>query len=81
LALVVGWLMALHVRRASEPAAVPLAVGAWKVATVLAVGLLVYVVIRDVPHLEQARQSYLGGRGDHLQPRFWAQGVIALPKP
>lgn len=49
--------------------------------SVLAVGLLVYVVIRDVPHLEHARQVYLDGRGDHLQPRFWAQGVIALPRP
>ena len=81
LALVVGWLMALHVRRAPEPPALPLAAGAWRMTSVLAVGLLVYVVIRDVPHLEHARQVYLDGRGDHLQPRFWAQGVIALPRP
>ncbi|MGY2376878.1 O-antigen ligase family protein [Pseudomonas sp. SDO524_S393] len=81
LALVVGWLMALHVWR--TPTAAPLPVG-WfvgRVAGVLAVGLLIVIAIRDVPDLKQAQQHYLDDRGAHLQPRFWAQGVIAPQSP
>ncbi|MFL1415166.1 O-antigen ligase family protein [Pseudomonas fildesensis] len=81
LALVVGWLMALHRWRAPAAAALPLAWGSWKTLGVLAVGLLVFFVIRDVSHLAQAQQRYLGDGSQHLQPRFWAQGVIALQRP
>lgn len=79
LALVVGWLMALHTREVSPTAALPLAGSLWKVAGVLAVGLLIFVAVRDVPHIAQAQQRYVGDTHNHLQPRFWAQGVIALP--
>lgn len=78
LALVVGWLMALHVWRAAPGASLPWAWAGWRVAAVLSVGLLVWVVMRDAPHIEQAQQDYLEGGNQHLQPRFWAQGVIAL---
>lgn len=79
LALVVGWLMALHPWKNPPAATWPLAAGAWKLATVLAVGLLVCIAVRDVPHLTQAQQRYLDSGGTHLQPRFWVQGVIAMP--
>ncbi|MDP0977746.1 hypothetical protein, partial [Klebsiella pneumoniae] len=39
LALVVGWLMALHVWRTPAPTALPLAWGVWKALTVVSVGL------------------------------------------
>lgn len=77
LALVVGWLMALHVWRVPPTATLPLAGLVWKALSVLAVGLLVFVAVRDLPHLKQAQQDYLRAEGRHLQPRFWAQGVIA----
>jgi hypothetical protein len=48
------------------------------VAGVLSVGVLVWVVMRDAPHIKQAQQDYLEDGNQHLQPRFWAQGVIAL---
>ena len=77
LALVVGWLLALHVGRSAPTAALPWGWVAWKAMSVLAVGLLIAIAVRDVPHITQAQQQYLGGHGNHLQPRFWAQGVIA----
>ncbi|AKS06437.1 O-antigen ligase family protein [Pseudomonas trivialis] len=77
LALVVGWLMALHVWRTASAAELPLAWGAWKTLSVLAVGLLIFIAARDVPYIKQAQQQYLDGHGSYLQPRFWAQGVIA----
>lgn len=77
LALVVGWLMALHVWRAPATAELPLAWAAWKVLSVLAVSLLVFIAVRDVPHIKQAQQQYLDSHDNLLQPRFWAQGVIA----
>ncbi len=78
LALVVGWLMALHIWRSPPTASLPWAWRGWQVACVLSVGLLVFVVIRDAPHIGPAQQQYLEGGKRHLQPRFWAQGVIAL---
>ena len=77
LALVVGWLMALHVWRTAPTVELPLAWGVWKALSVLAVGLLIFIAARDVPHIKQAQQQYLDGHGRYLQPRFWAQGVIA----
>ncbi|EFQ65240.1 O-antigen polymerase [Pseudomonas fluorescens WH6] len=77
LALVVGWLMGLHVWRSSATATLPLAWGAWNVLSVLAVGLLIGIAVRDVPHIDQAQQQYRKTHDHYLQPRFWAQGVIA----
>lgn len=81
LALVIGWLMALHIWRAPPAAVLPLARGAVRLAGVMAVGLLIFVAVRDVPHITQAQQRYIDDTHNHLQPRFWAQGVIALPRP
>ena len=80
LALVVGWLMALHVRQAPAGDSRPLLYWAWMSASVLAVGLLVFVAIRDVPHLVERQRHYIGTSDGLLQPRFWTQGVIALEK-
>jgi putative inorganic carbon (HCO3(-)) transporter len=77
LALVVGWLMALHRWRTPATATWPLAWTVWKVLSVLAIALLVHVALRDVPHIKQAQRQYLDATGSYLQPRFWAQGVIA----
>ncbi|MBK5475148.1 O-antigen ligase family protein [Pseudomonas sp. TH21] len=77
LALVVGWLLALHEWRLPAFAAVPWLQGAWKALSVLAVGLLIFIAARDIPHITQAQQQYLDSHGNLLQPRFWTQGVIA----
>ncbi len=77
LALVVGWLMALHVWRSPATPAWPLAWNLWKTLSVLSVGLLIFIAVRDVPHIKQAQQQYVQSHDTLLQPRFWAQGVIA----
>lgn len=77
LALVMGWLMALHVWRTPQTGQLLLAWGAWKTLGLLAVGLLIVIAVRDVPHIAQAQQQYLSSHDKMLQPRFWAQGVIA----
>lgn len=76
-ALVVGWLMALHVWRFPATAELPLMWGAWNALSVLAVGLLIVIAVRDMPHINSAQQQYLDTHDNLLQPRFWAQGVIA----
>ncbi|NIL19978.1 O-antigen ligase [Pseudomonas sp. AN3A02] len=80
LALVAGWLMALHVWRTPPVAPAPLLYKMWMMASVVAVGLLVFVAIRDVPGLTARSEHYMGLSNGHLQPRFWVQGVIALEK-
>ncbi|QLG95318.1 O-antigen ligase family protein [Pseudomonas yamanorum] len=80
LALVVGWLMALHVWKAPSSASRPLLRWAWTATSILAVGVLIFVAIRDVPHLGERQRHYVGSSKVFLQPRFWTQGVIALEK-
>lgn len=80
LSLVAGWLMALHVWRTPAVTPSPILAKMWTAASVVSVGMLVFIAIRDVPHLTERIQHYMGLGQDHLQPRFWAQGVIALPK-
>ncbi|WP_339528976.1 O-antigen ligase family protein [Pseudomonas mucidolens] len=77
LALVVGWLMALHPQRTPASGAIPLLHRAWRVLTVLAVAGLIGVGCRDLPHTTERNQHYIDHAQTHLQPRFWAQGVIA----
>lgn len=81
LALVVGWLMALHVWKAEPAQASTVLRWSWSVVSVLAIGLLVFVMIRDVPHLGQRNEQFSREYGGHFQPRFWVQGVIAEKKP
>lgn len=80
LALVAGWLMALHDWQSPQPTPLPGMRRLWTVAGALSVGLLIYVAIRDVPHLAENIRQYAASSKGHLQPRFWVQGVIALPK-
>lgn len=81
LALVVGWLMGLHVwKNPPAPASLVLRWG-WRLISVAAVAWLVWVVIRDVPHLQDRNEQYARDFGGHFQPRFWAQGVIARKSP
>jgi len=78
LSLVVGWLMALHVWK-SEPAKPSAFIcWSWMGISSAAVLLLVYVAIRDVPHLDERDKLYQQQYGGHYQPRFWIQGVIAI---
>ncbi len=77
LALVVGWLMALHPLRMPVAETMPWLRWAWQVAAVLSVALLVLVVYRDLPGLTARSQQYIDTVKSHLQPRFWVQGVIA----
>jgi len=72
--------MALHVWRTPPVGPAPMLYKTWLAASVVAVGLLVFVAIRDVPRLTERSEHYMGLRNDHLQPRFWVQGVIALEK-
>ncbi|WP_412548736.1 O-antigen ligase family protein [Pseudomonas sp. MWU13-2100] len=78
LSLVVGWLMALHVWK-GEPAKPNAFIHwSWMGISTAAVLFLVYVVIRDVPHLDERNKLYQQQYGGHFQPRFWTQGVIAI---
>lgn len=77
LALVVGWLMALHPWRTPVVEPMPLLRGAWQVSAVLSVALLVFVVYRDLPGATERSQHYITITKRLLQPRFWVQGVIA----
>lgn len=78
LAIVVGWLMGIHEWSVmSEPSGPALRWG-WLAIMVLAVGFLVYVVVRDFPHLDEREQQYAHDFGGNLQPRFWLQGFIGV---
>jgi len=78
LSLVVGWLMALHVWK-GEPAKPNAFIHwSWMGISTASVLFLVYVVIRDVPHLDERNKLYQQQYGGHFQPRFWVQGVIAI---
>ncbi|RBH57197.1 O-antigen ligase domain-containing protein [Pseudomonas sp. MWU13-2860] len=78
LSLVVGWLMALHVWK-GEPAKPNAFIHwLWMGISTAAVLFLVYVVIRDVPHLDERNKLYQQQYGGYFQPRFWTQGVIAI---
>lgn len=82
LALIIGWLLGLHAWRVA-----PSPLSLWGYRSALALSLiavvgLIAVMARDVPDLAERNQQFMH---DHdarfLQPRFWAQGVIALPGP
>ncbi|MFZ4964987.1 O-antigen ligase family protein [Pseudomonas sp. Mn2068] len=78
LSLVVGWLMGIHAWK-GEPAKPNAFIHwSWMGISTAAVLFLVYVVIRDVPHLDERNRLYQEQYGGHFQPRFWTQGVIAI---
>ena len=80
LALLAGWLIGLQSQVASSDAiafAPRHTFFAWLAILISAVALLSFVVVRDYPNLGQREEIYAKTFGDHLQPRFWAQGIIA----
>lgn len=78
LALLGGWLFALHPRMTSTATAAPAVWRwAWAISLVAAAGVLVSIVARDLPQLEARTDLYAQTFGGHLKPRFWLQGVIA----
>lgn len=78
LAIVIGWLMGIHEWSVKPEPSGPILRWSWVVTMMLAVGFLVYVVIRDFPHLDEREQQYAHDFGGNFQPRFWQQGVIAI---
>lgn len=80
MALVVGWLMGIHEWSYRESTS---AIRLWGpvVIMTLGVGLLIYTVVRDFPHLAEREDQYAHDFGGNLQPRFWMQGVIATTPP
>lgn len=79
LVIVAGWLMGIHEFSAEPSTPRRGATSLWLAGFTLAVGLLGYVVIRDVPRLVEQRQAFLNEYGGRLQPRFWMQGYIGAP--
>jgi O-antigen ligase len=77
MAIVVGWLMGIHVWSVSPESSGPFLRWGWLATMVLALGFLVYIVARDFPHLDEREQRFAHDFGGRFQPRFWQQGVIA----
>lgn len=76
LAIIVGWLLALHEwQTAPRPANVWLR-GGWLVCLTLAAGMILYTIVRDVPDMESRKQQFSEKFGGRYLPRFWMQGVI-----
>lgn len=80
MALVGGWLMGIHEWSDREPSSLSSFWGPVLIMT-FGVGLLIYTVVRDFPHLEEREDQYGHDFGGNLQPRFWMQGVIATTPP
>lgn len=81
LALLAGWLIGLQPQAAPSGAiafAPRRTFFAWLAILISAVALLSFVVVRDYPNLGQREEMYAKTFSGHLQPRFWAQGVIAI---
>lgn len=84
LALLAGWLAGLHPVQPADAktgAAVKPKVLTylWPLAAWIAVGLLLFVVVRDYPNLAQHEQATaLEAGSSYYKPRFWLQGVIGI---
>lgn len=79
LALVVGWLLALHEWQMPLRPVSQLGNGLWLASLTLAAGLLLYTIVRDFPQTEAREQQFAQEFGGRYLPRFWMQGVITLP--
>lgn len=77
LAIVAGWLLALHPRRAMARMPSAARQWMWSGSLLVAAILLAGVLARDYYHLKDREEIYAQEVGGHLQPRFWQQGVIA----
>ncbi|WP_024684412.1 O-antigen ligase family protein [Pseudomonas syringae] len=79
LAIIVGWLLALHEwQTLPRPASVALS-RAWLVCLTLATGMILYTLVRDFPDMDARKQQFGEDFGGRYLPRFWMQGVIAHP--
>lgn len=77
LCLLAGWLLALHPKPAAPDLAPAGLSAAWHGASMAAAGLLLAVMIRDLPNLAAQQNAYLAVHDIQLMPRFWCQGLIA----
>ena len=87
LAICSGWLFSIHQQIGNSNIS-PQFIGvtsswrrAWATSLVLAAGMLAGILFRDVGQLNVKESQYAQEHGGHFQPRFWANGVIAEPKP
>ncbi|MCF5029817.1 pilus assembly protein [Pseudomonas syringae] len=79
LAIIIGWLLALHEwQTAPRPASIALS-RAWLLCLTLATGMMLYTIVRDLPDMDTRRQQFSEDFGGRYLPRFWMQGVIADP--
>ncbi|WP_230851567.1 O-antigen ligase family protein, partial [Pseudomonas savastanoi] len=79
LAIIVGWLLALHKwQTPPRPASVAFS-SAWLVCLTLATGMILYTIVRDFPDMDARKQQFGEDFGGRYLPRFWMQGVIAHP--
>lgn len=80
LAALSGWLLALYSPSFSDrkiTGSSQLLLGkVWLCGGIVSALILVMVAFRDIPHLIESQKDYKQVHGGHLQPRFWAQGVI-----
>ncbi|RMQ43726.1 Pilin glycosylation enzyme [Pseudomonas cichorii] len=79
LAIIVGWLLALHERQIPAVSSNCVLDRMWLACLLLAAGLILYTILRDFPHLEDLRQQSGQSFGGPFLPRFWLQGIIAHP--
>ncbi|MBV2204665.1 MAG: hypothetical protein KUL87_04515, partial [Pseudomonas sp.] len=95
LAVVGGWLFALHGLTGVSSAEVRSkggpdpggregwqagALSAWVFMLCVSAAMLGHVVTRDVPRMDPRKQSYHRPYGQLPSPRFWAQGIIGVPR-
>lgn len=79
LALIGGWLFAIHPhfeRTCTSTNRRHRWGGAWRISLTASVTLLVFISVRDFPLLQIHEERYAESHGEHLKPRFWAQGMI-----
>nr|WP_240997243.1 O-antigen ligase family protein [Pseudomonas viridiflava] len=77
LAIIVGWLLALHEWAEAPRPVNTLVYRAWLACLIAAASLLLFVVVRDFPDLDMKQQQFAQDFGGRFLPRFWMQGVIA----
>ena len=74
-----GWLLALHLPPGNNPAQQlshrMTTWTAWRLIAVFSAGLLVFTMVRDLPHVNDWNRQFLDS-GGRLMPRFWQQGLI-----
>ncbi|GFM92055.1 hypothetical protein PSCICP_20270 [Pseudomonas cichorii] len=79
LAIVIGWLLALHEWQVTPVSRNLILDRLWMACLVLGAGLIFYTIIRDFPDLENLQQQSGQGFGGPSLPRFWLRGSIAHP--